>query len=67
MASEVDIAYGSPLSREPGRKTGRIADYHREVDRHEEHEEYIAWLIGGQERLHSAIRSVASSVRWLST
>lgn len=68
VASQIDAAYGSPLSWEPlhDRKSCRVATYRAgEIERSEEHDEYIAWFITSQEHLREAIASVASSVGWL--
>lgn len=58
---QIEEIYGRPLSWEelPERRASRIADYRDgEVGNQDSHQEYVAWLIDAQDRLHKAIDAV---------
>jgi uncharacterized protein DUF4268 len=68
-AAQINAAYGSPLCWEPlpGKKACRIADYHDgEIERREEHEQYIDWFTTSQDRLRAAVAAAVPTVAWLS-
>jgi hypothetical protein len=68
LRTKIEAVFGPALSWEPlpGRKACRVADYREgTIERPDEHEDYIAWFIASQERLRSAIGSVAAEIPWL--
>ena len=57
----IESVYGRPLSWEelPGRRACRISDYAPgDVNREEEHGQYIDWFIDAQDRLRKAIDTI---------